>query len=107
MSANLNSNTYTASVALVSTAITMQPIDAAQLYVELYNSGATPIFAVSGTGSAPTAVFPTSATVPIMGTVIAPTRTAVYEKPAGHEFISFISNAAGPSVIYVSPLPSN
>lgn len=107
MSANVNSPTYTASVALTSTAVTLQPLDATQIYMEFYNSGATPIFAVSGTGAAPTAVFPTSATVPIMGTVIAPTRTVVYEKPANHEFISFISNAAGPSVIYVSPLPSN
>lgn len=106
MANNLNSPTYTQSVATTSVAVTLKPLDAAQNYVELYNSGATPIFAVSGTGSAPTAVFPTSATVPIDGTVIGAGVRATLEKPAGHEFISFISNAAGPSLIYASPIPS-
>lgn len=105
MTIPLNTNTYILTTSTTSSAITLQPLDAAETYIEIANQGTTSVFVVSGTGAAPTAVFPTSATVPVMGSVIIGGRTAVIPKNANHEFVSMVA-ASGTPQVAVSPGPN-
>lgn len=98
---NLNTDTYVLPGASSSSSITLTPEDRLCTSLVIYNAGTVAVFLVSGTGSAPTAVFPTSATVPLQGKVIGPGVTATFTKRAGHEFISGIT-ASGTASTYIA-----
>lgn len=100
---NLNTNTYALASSASSAAITLSPQDANQSSLIVYNSDTTyPVFLVSGTGSAPTAVVPTSATAPLQGKMLGPNTVGTFSKIVGHEFISAISLGAGTGHLYVA-----
>jgi len=84
---NLNTNTYTIAVDNTSKSATLTPTDTEQSIVIIYNGSTTAAFVVSGV-TAPTAVFPTSATVPLAGKVIAPGATVTFTKQTTHGFFS-------------------
>lgn len=55
-----------------------------------------------GGAAAPTAVFPTSATVPVKGKVIPPGAKETYALDEQQEFISAIQAEAGTGNLYIS-----
>lgn len=66
-----------------------------------FNDSTTPVFIVAGK-TAPTAVFPTSASVPVKGQVIGPKQPFEFEIPHGSLFISAIQGVAGTGNLYFS-----
>lgn len=102
MGISLNTNTYVLNATATSSAVTISPLDSQETYLEIYNSGGVAVFIVSGTSAAPTAVFPASSTTGVMGSVVAPGRTATYPKNAGHEFVSVVAQTSTASV-FISP----
>ena len=102
---NINSNTYFQTVGTSSVSVTLVPSDlaivspaAANFYAIIVNTGTAPVFAVCGAGSAPTAVYPTSATVPVPGKIIAAGSTQSFKMLPGTTHISFIATGAGNGV---------
>lgn len=102
---SINDGTYFQTVATSSVNIALTAADRAinQPVAVITNTGANPVFAVgSSTGSAATAVYPTSSTVPVAGKIIAAGSTVSYELPPGTSHISFIaktgSNEVGVSI---------
>jgi hypothetical protein len=93
---NANAPTYTLSATTTSASVTLSPQDALQSYILVYNSGTVPVFIVTGTSSAPTAVFPTSTT--LAGTVIPAGAVYTLSKNINHEFISGIAQSGTASV---------
>jgi hypothetical protein len=109
---SLNTNTYVQTVSTSSVSITLAGNDlpavsptAKNATVILSNGGSNPIFAVSGPG-ATTAVFPSSATVPVQGKVILPGTVQDYLLPDGHTVIAFIASA-GSGSMFVSIGPGD
>lgn len=102
--AQLNDGLYvqTVSNSSVSIALTAEHQDITKPVAIITNAGIGRIFAVAGDGAAPTAVYPTSSTVPVSGKVILPSQTAAYEFPQGTTHISFIAQAAGSNEVSVS-----
>lgn len=101
---NLNTNTYVIGISNLSASATLTPLDANQSSVVLYNGSTTAVFVVSGNAaSAPTAVYPTSATVPLAGKVIGPGVTTTFTKNAGDRFISAIQATSGTGNLYIAP----
>ncbi len=98
---NLNTNTYTIAVDASSKSATLTPTDKAANSLIIYNGSTTAAFVVSGE-TAPTAVFPTSATVPLQGKVIAPGATVSFTKVTTHGFVSAIQASAGTGSLYIS-----
>lgn len=101
----LNDNTYFQTVATSSVNVALVTADRqiAQPVAVITNTGSNPVFAVgSSIGSAATAVYPTSSTVPVAGKIIAAGSTASYELAPGTSHISFIaktgSNEVGVSI---------
>ena len=86
---NINSNTYMKAVTTASVAITLTESDSNLTSIVIYNAGTTPLFAVTG-ASAPTAVFPTSATVPVNGSLIPAGVTLAFTKNPAHANIALI-----------------
>ena len=104
----LNSNTYALSVTSTSGAITLTNADAQSNTMSrwiVYNDGDVSVFVVSGLSSAPTAVFPTSATVPVAGKVIGPGVTVSFDRDKDHKYLAAIT-ASGTASIYVSAGPN-
>lgn len=99
---NMNAPCYTIAADTSSKSATLVPQDANAISVIISNAGTTPVFVVSGKGSAPTAVYPASATVPVAGMVILPGVTGTYSKQAGDNFISAI-RASGTGDVYLNP----
>lgn len=99
---NLNTNTYTLSASTSSSAVTLLDQDANQTSLVIVNTGTVAVFLVSGKTSAPTAVFPTSATAPLAGQVIGAGTTCTFTKNATDNFISGIT-ASGTASVYISP----
>lgn len=97
---NLNIPTYTLSATTDSSAITLLDTNVNNTAVNIYNAGTVPVFLVSGATAAPTAVFPTSATVPINGTVIAGGAIETLSKNTAHKFIAGIT-ASGTASVYI------
>lgn len=97
---NLNIPTYALSATASSSAITLMDTDINNTAVNVYNAGSVPVFLVSGATSAPTAVFPTSATVPIAGTIIAPGAIETLSKNTTDKYISGIT-ASGSASVYI------
>lgn len=99
---NLNTNTYVIAIDNTSKTATLTPNDANQSSLILSNGSTTAVFVVSGK-TAPTAVFPTSATVPLQGKVILPGAIVTMSKNIGDGFISAIQASAGTGNLYISP----
>lgn len=99
MTISINTNTYAISASTTSASVQLLPIDAAETYIELVNPTTAAAFFVTGSGSAPTAVIPTS--TPVMGTLVVAGRTATYPKKAGDDYIAVILSA-GSGTVYVS-----
>lgn len=97
---NLNIPTYTLSATTSTSAVTLLDTDVNNSSVNVCNAGAVPVFLVSGATSAPTAVFPTSATVPINGTVVAAGAIVTLSKNTTHKYISGIT-ASGTASVYI------
>ena len=97
---NLNIPTYTLSATTSSSAVTLLDTDVNNSAVNVYNAGSAAVFLVSGATSAPTAVFPTSATAPIAGTVVAPGAIETLSKDTRHKFIAGIT-ASGTASVYI------
>lgn len=87
---NLNTPTYKLSGTTSSSSVTLSPQDTLCSSLVIFNSGTVPIFLVSGV-TAPTAVYPTSATAPVNGKVVGPGVTATFTKNVGDGFISGIT----------------
>lgn len=98
---NVNTNTYVIAVDNTSKSATLTSPDINAASLVIYNGSTNPAFVVSGT-SAPTAVFPTSATVPVQGKVIAPGATVLFSKNVRHGFISAIQATSGTGSLYIS-----
>lgn len=94
---NLNSPTYVLSATTSSSSVTLTPQDTNASSVVVTNTGSVPVFLVSGT-SAPTAVYPTSATVPLNGKVIGAGVTATFTKNTGDGYISGITSSGTATV---------
>lgn len=98
---NLNTNTYTIAIDNTSKSATLTPQDTNTSTVLLYNDSTNAVFVVSGV-TAPTAVFPTSATAPLQGKVVGPKTTAAFTKNYTDGFISAIQASAGTGSLYIS-----
>lgn len=104
----LNSNSYALGVTSSSGAITLDTADAADNRANkwiVYNSGTVPVFVVSGLASAPTAAIPASATVPVVGKMVAPGATATFKRDKNHRYLSAITTTT--ATIYVSVGPGD
>lgn len=99
---DLNSNCYVVAVDNTSKAATLTAADILQTSWVIYNNSTLPVFVVSGV-TQPTAVFPTSASVPVAGKVIGAGMMATFKKSNNHAFISAIQLAAGTGNLYISP----
>lgn len=97
---NVNASTYVVSVSTSSVAATLTDGDAMLGNVVIYNAGSSEVFITSAPSSA-TAVFPTSASVPLYGVVLAGGATATYTKSQGHKSIAMI-RSTGTGNVYIS-----
>ena len=98
---NLNTNTYVIAIDNTSKAATLTPQDTNQSSLVLYNGSDKAVFVVSSESSM-TAVFPTSATVPMAGKVVAPGATVTFTKNIKDKFINAIQASAGTGSLYIS-----
>lgn len=99
---NLNTNTYVIAIDNTSKSATLVEPDTNSSSLILYNGSDKSVFVVSGATSAPTAVFPTSATAPLAGKVIGPGATVLYTKPANHKYLAAIQATSGTGSLYIS-----
>lgn len=95
---NLNSNTYAVSASTTSAAATLKNEDWPLPRVVVFNNSDQAAFVVSGDTS-PTAVYPTSASVPVTGKVIAAGSTQTFYKQSGHKYIACILKSGTGEVI--------
>lgn len=98
---NLNTNTYVLNGTTSSSNITLSPQDANTNSLIVYNAGPNDVMLVSGTGAAPTAIFPTNA-APQPGTVFEVGSIITMTKKTTDEFISGIC-LTGTATVYISP----
>lgn len=99
----LNTNTYTIAIDNTSRAATLLDSDIQATNWLITNLSDKAVFVTSGVTS-PTAVFPTSATVPLGGKVINPGFSVIYGKNPTHKYISAIQLAAGGvGNLYIAP----
>ena len=97
---NINTPTYKLSATTSNSSITLMPQDTLSSSVIVTVIGSGNVFLVSGV-AAPTAVFPTSATVPVNGQVVPAGSTYTLSKNVGDGFISGITDTSTASV-YIS-----
>lgn len=98
---NVNTNTYVIAINNTSKSATLITPDINTTSMIIYNGSTNPVFVVSGV-TAPTAVFPTSATVPVQGKVIGPGAETTFTKNPTHKYISAIQASAGTGNLYIS-----
>lgn len=100
--ADINSAQYVlASLSTASAAVTIEEIyrnNYSRVIVD-NSAGSTPAFVVSGVTS-PTAVFPTSATTAVIGSVVGAGTVQTFLKDPGHHFIAAI-RASGTADLYI------
>ncbi len=94
---NINASTYQIDATTSSAAATLIEQDVNSTRVIVYNGASTNAFIVSG-ASSPTAVFPTSATAPLTGVVVAAGSTQTYFKDPKHKYIAVILESGTGSV---------
>lgn len=98
-----NTNTYVIAIDNTSKAATFVSTDYPMTGMILFNGSTNPVFVTLGSGDvAPTAVFPTSASAPLKGKVIAPGATITFSKTAQDKFLSAIQASAGTGDLYIS-----
>lgn len=91
---NGNANTYAVAAGASSAAVTFTPEDKNETFGIAYNASQYTAFMVLGKASAETAAFPTSATVPVAGTIIPAGGAASFTKSNEHGFASIICTSA-------------
>lgn len=96
----LNSNTYEIGASTSNAVATLVQGDINTSRWIIYNGATTNAFVVGGVTS-PTAVFPTSATAPLAGKVIAPGSTQTFAKDSKHAFLAVILES-GTGSVFVS-----
>lgn len=97
---NVNTNTVALACSTTSAGAALPATTLTPWYsVILYNSGTVPVFVVAGTGSAPTAVFPT--TTPLAGKVIPPGAVVTYSLNKEFTHLAGIT-ASGTATIYIT-----
>ena len=105
--------TYAISVAATqTTAIALPPIQGDNaIYAEFTNPGATDVCVVTapwaGTPATPALVFPVGGTPTIPNSFMLPhgmTQPMTIETPSNGFCVSAIGSAAGPSIIYITPI---
>lgn len=99
---NINTPTYVLSATTASSSVTFTALDTGtkNANIVVYNDGLVPVFVVTGV-TAPTAVFPTSATVPLNGKIIPPGIEATFSREDKHAYLSGIT-ASGTASVYIS-----
>lgn len=100
---NLNTGTYYLSGSSTSGSVTLTDDDTLLSSIIVYNAGSHDIFLVSGTTSAPTAVFPTSATAPLKGKVVGAGAIVTLTKNIGDRYIAGICSSTNTTDVYISP----
>lgn len=99
----LNTDTYTISIDNTSKAATLNKLYPNGSKAILVNSSDKEVFVTAGTaGTAGTAVFPTSASSPLVGKVVLPGSVVTYDIPDNTKFISAIQLVAGTGNLYIS-----
>lgn len=98
---NLNTPTYKLSGTTSSSSITLSPQDSSSTSLVIVNLGPNNIFLVSGATAAPTAVFPTSATIPVNGQVVPAGAIMTMTKNENDVFISGITDT-GTAAIHIA-----
>ena len=99
---NGNANVYTIAIDNTSKAATFLPMDKDKQIMRLVNLSDKAVFVVTGEAAAPTAVFPTSATAPLKGTVLQAGEAVEVQKPTQHGYAAAIQLAAGTGNLYIS-----
>ena len=89
-----NSNTYALASSASSAAITFIDQDINSVRLIVANGTACDAFAVLWETAAPTAVFPTSATAPLQGTVIPSGSVVTLSKSSDDKYLAMISAGA-------------
>ena len=100
--ASVNSNCYVIAVDNTSKSATFVEMDINKPHLIMYNGSTQPVFVTLGKTSAPTAVFPTSATAPVQGTVIPPGAMATFSKTTTDKYISAIQGTSGTGSLYIN-----
>lgn len=97
----LTSNTYVISdLTTVSKQAVLVDADMKYSGMVIDNSlGSTPVFVTSGTESSLTAIYPTSATEPKRGKVVAAGSIQTFMKDAGHKYIAAIRESGTADVV--------
>lgn len=101
---SIDAPTYLVSATTTSAAATLTPQDSENQQVTVYNAGSTEVAVQAGGalgGSAPTAVFPDSATAPRYSAVVPPGGYVTFSKPAYAAFVSCI-RASGTGNVYIT-----
>jgi len=98
---DLNTSTYTVAIDATSKNAILNANGRSATYVELYNASTNAVFVASSVNGV-AIVFPTSATVPLDGKVIAPGTTISFKKNPMHGFISAIQATAGTGSLFIS-----
>lgn len=101
----LNSNTYVIAIDNTSKSATLLATDLVYPSLVIYNGSDKAVFVVTGLTSAPTAVFPTSATVPKVGQVVAPGATVTFGKNPLDQYVAAIQATSGTGNLYISVGP--
>lgn len=98
---NINEDTYTIAIDNASKAATLTGNYGPNAVAIFTNLSDKAVFVVSGVTS-PTAVFPTSASVPVQGKVIPAGAVMSFDLPQEHVFISAIQLVSGTGNLYIS-----
>lgn len=99
---NTNSNTYVIAIDNTSRSATLLNNDVNWPNLVITNLSDKAAFVVTGLDTAPTAVFPTSATAPKEGKVIPGGAVVTFGKVPGHQYVSAIQLASGTGNLYIS-----
>lgn len=98
---DINLDCYAIAVDNTSKSATLKTTNPAGCVIDGFNDSTTAVFIVAG-ATAPTAVFPTSASTPVKGQVIGPKRPFRYQLSKGDVFVSAIQAVAGTGNFYFS-----
>ena len=91
----LNSDTYVLGLSTASASITFnKQYGSGEIYAIIYNGSDKDAFFVAGE-TQPTAVFPTSATVPVKGKVVPAGAIVTYKLPLNTQYMSGIHGSSG------------
>lgn len=92
---NLNTGTYIITPTNSNLTVTLSQAAGLNSKAIIKNDSDKAVFCVAAKDSVPTAVFPTSSSVPIAGKVILPGATETYSLNEGDKYISVIQKTSG------------